>query len=223
VIAIILGSSLFVDITSKSGLFSWIAIKVTKASRGDPLLLLIFYGIMTVIFSAVLNNVTAMIIVGSLTVVSLDKLGRREQLLGFLLIEGLLTNIGGLLTLISSVPNIIIGTVAEISFVTFFIKSAPFVLVATFITLFLGSFLFKIKRLKTEEEKAEARRLVAGFDENDGVESWGFFKFAAAMLVLFILTIATTSVLPGISSLGMGFVAMAFAMVMLCFSPLCSS
>ena len=215
VIAIILGSSLFVDITSKSGLFSWIAIKVTKASRGDPLLLLFFYGLMTVVFSAVLNNVTAMIIIGSLTVVSLDKLGRREQLLGFLLIEGLLTNIGGLLTLISSVPNIIVGTVAEISFVTFFIKSAPFVFVATLITLFLGSMLFKIKRLKTDEEKAEARRLVAGFDENDGVESWGFFRFAAAMLVLFILTIATTSVLPGISSLGMGFVAMAFAMVML--------
>ena len=215
VIAIILGSSLFVDITSKSGLFSWIAIKVTKASRGDPLLLLFFYGLMTVVFSAVLNNVTAMIIVGSLTVVSLDKLGRREQLLGFLLIEGLLTNIGGLLTLISSVPNIIVGTVAEISFVTFFIKSAPFVLVATFITLFLGAKLFKIKRLKTEQEKVEARRLVASFDENDGVESWGFFRFAAAMLVLFILTIATTSVLPGISSLGMGFVAMAFAVVML--------
>ena len=215
VIAIILGSSLFVDITSKSGLFSWIAIKVTKASRGDPLLLLFSYGLMTVVFSAVLNNVTAMIIVGSLTVVSLDKLGRREQLLGFLLIEGLLTNIGGLLTLISSVPNIIVGTVAEISFVTFFIKSAPFVFVATFITLFLGSMLFKIKRLKTDEQKAEARRLVAGFDENDGVESWGFFRFAAAMLVLFILTIATTSVLPGISSLGMGFVAMAFAVVML--------
>ena len=215
VIAIILGSSLFVDITSKSGLFSWIAIKVTKASRGDPLLLLFFYGIMTVVFSAVLNNVTAMIIIGSLTVVSLDKLGRREQLLGFLLIEGLLTNIGGLLTLISSVPNIIVGTVAEISFVTFFIKSAPFVFVATLITLFLGSMLFKIKRLKTDEEKLEAQRLVASFDENDGVQSWGFFKFAAAMLVLFILTIATTSVLPGISSLGMGFVAMAFAVIML--------
>ena len=215
VIAIILGSSLFVDITSKSGLFSWIAIKVTKASRGDPLLLLFFYGIMTVVFSAVLNNVTAMIIIGSLTVVSLDKLGRREQLLGFLLIEGLLTNIGGLLTLISSVPNIIVGTVAEISFVTFFIKSAPFVFVATLITLFLGSMLFKIKRLKTDEEKLEAQRLVASFDENDGVQSWVFFKFAAVMLVLFILTIATTSVLPGISSLGMGFVAMAFAVIML--------
>ena len=56
VIAIILGSSLFVDVTSKCGLFTWIAIKLTKASRGDPLKLLVFYGIMTVVFSAVLNN-----------------------------------------------------------------------------------------------------------------------------------------------------------------------
>jgi Na+/H+ antiporter NhaD/arsenite permease-like protein len=215
VIAIILGSSLFVDVTSRSGLFSWIAIKVTKASQGDPLYLLFFYGIMTVVFSAVLNNVTAMIIVGSLTVVSLDKLGRREQLLGFLLIEGLLTNIGGLLTLISSVPNIIVGTVANISFVTFFLKSAPFVVVSTLITLWMGSLLFDIKRLKSEEEKEEAKRMVASFDENDGVESWGFFKFAAVMLCLFIIVIATTSVLPGVSSLGMGFVAMTFAVIML--------
>lgn len=215
VIAIILGSSLFVDVTSKSGLFTWIAVKVTKASKGDPLLLLFFYGFMTVIFSAVLNNVTAMIIVGSLTVVSLEKLGQRKLLLGFLLIEGLLTNIGGLLTLISSVPNIIVGTVAEISFTTFFLKSAPFVLVSTLITLWMGSLLFNIKRLKTTEEKEEACKLVESFDENDGVKSWAFFKFATVMLVLFILTIATTSALPGISNLGMGFVAMSFATVML--------
>jgi len=36
VITIILGSSLFVDVTSKSGLFTWIAIKLTKTSKGDP-------------------------------------------------------------------------------------------------------------------------------------------------------------------------------------------
>ena len=52
VIAIILGSSLFVDVVSKSGLFTWIAIKLTKASRGDPLLLLTYYCVMTVVFSA---------------------------------------------------------------------------------------------------------------------------------------------------------------------------
>jgi Na+/H+ antiporter NhaD/arsenite permease-like protein len=215
VIAIILGSSLFVDITSKSGLFTWIAIRVTKASRGDPLLLLYFYGTMTVVFSAVLNNVTAMIIVGSLTVVSMDKLKMRDKLLGFLLIEGLLTNIGGLLTLISSVPNIIVGTVAEISFLEFFLKASPYVVLATIVTLMLGARLFGIRRITDTEQRSTARQLVEGFDENDGIESWGFFYFSTAMLVLFIITIATTSVLPYISDLEMGFVAMGFSAVML--------
>ena len=99
VIFIILGSSLFVDVTAKSGLFTWIALRLTKASKGDPLILLVAYGSMTLAFSAVLNNVTAMIIVGSLTSVSLRRLGISDKLLGFLLIEGLLTNVGGLLTL----------------------------------------------------------------------------------------------------------------------------
>ena len=215
VIAIIFGSSLFVDVTSRSGLFTWIAIKVTKASHGDPLRLLAFYGLMTVVFSAVLNNVTAMIIIGSLTAVSLAKLGRKDQLLGFLLVEGLLTNIGGLLTLISSVPNIIIGTAANISFVTFFLKSSPFVLVATVATIWLGARVFKIHSLTSVDQREEAQRLVASFDENDGVESWGFFYFSAGALVLFIVTIATTSILPWVQHLGMSFVALAFGGIML--------
>jgi Na+/H+ antiporter NhaD/arsenite permease-like protein len=215
VIAIILGSSLFVDITSRSGLFTWIAIKVTKSTGGDPLWLLASYGIMTVVFSAVLNNVTAMIIVGSLTAVSLDKLKRSDLLLGFLLVEGLLTNVGGMLTLISSVPNIIVGTEAGISFATFFQCAAPYVLVATIFTIWMGARTFGIKRLQSIEQKLEAAELVSSFDEKDGIESKGFFWFGAIMLVLFITTIATTSYLPYISDLQMGFVAMAFAVIML--------
>ena len=215
VITIILGASLFVDVTSRSGLFTWIAIKLTKASRGDPLKLLWSYGCMTVAFSAVLNNVTAMIIVGSLSAVSLAKLERPDKLLGFLLIEGLLTNIGGLLTLISSVPNIIVGTAAGISFMAFFFKAAPFVAVVTVATLLLGARLFGIRGLATPEEIEEAAQLVAGFDETDGIESRGFFWFGAAMLLLFIVAIATASVTPYVGDLGMGFVALAFAAIML--------
>lgn len=216
VIAIILGSSLFVDATSKSGLFTWVAIKVTKASGGDPLKLLYFYGIMTVVFSAVLNNVTAMIIVGSLTAVSLEKLDRKDKLLGFLLVEGLLTNVGGLLTLISSVPNIIVGTTAEISFATFFLKASPYVAVSTVLTLWMGAKLFGVRKLATQADRETAAQLVASFDEKDGIESWGFFWFGTAMLVLFIICIATASILPGdLKHLGMGFIALAFAGVML--------
>jgi len=215
VIAIILGSSIFVDVTSKSGLFTWIAIKLTKASKGDPLILLCLYGVMTVVFSAVLNNVTAMIIVGTLSGVSLGRLGQSQKLLGFLVTEGLLTNVGGLLTLVSSVPNIIVGSAAGISFLDFFIKSSPYVVVTTALTLWMGARIFGIGRLETAEARAEATELVAGFDENDGIESPGFFWFGAIMTGLFIATIASASVLPVIEELGLGYVALTFAVIAL--------
>ncbi|MCH7685092.1 MAG: hypothetical protein IH899_00165, partial [Planctomycetes bacterium] len=215
VIVILLGSSVFVDVISRSGLFIWLAIKVTKLSRGDPLLLLSYYGVMTVVFSAVLNNVTAMVIVGSLTAVSLDKLGRKDNLLPFLLTEGLLTNVGGLLTLISSVPNIIVGTAANISFISFLLYSAPYVALTTAATIWLAARMFKVRRIKNPEQRRMAAEMVDSFDENDGIESRGFFWFGAVMTALFIVTIATTNVLPWVSDLGMGFVAVAFAMVAL--------
>ena len=215
VITIILGSSIFVDVTSQSGLFTWIAIRLTKKSGGDPYRLLWFYGLMTVVFSAVLNNVTAMIIVGSLTGVSLKKLGREDKLLAFLLVEGLLTNIGGLLTLISSVPNIIVGQAAHISFVKFFLVASPYVALATAVTLIMGAKIGGITRISDPEEKARAQLEVNAFDENDGIQSQGFFWFATAMFMLFILVLASTSVLPVIKELNMGYVAGVFGLIML--------
>ena len=216
VIAIILGSSLFVDVTAKSGLFTWIALRLTKASGGDPLILLVAYGIMTVVFSAVLNNVTAMIIVGSLSGVSLRRLGIADKLLGFLLVEGLLTNVGGLLTLISSVPNIIVGNAAGISFVTFFVTSAPYVVVTTAVTIALGARLFGIRRLADADARAEAARLVAGFDENDGIDSRFRFWFGGASLLMFIVVIASASIPDTLlNDLGMGYVAISFAILAL--------
>jgi Na+/H+ antiporter NhaD/arsenite permease-like protein len=170
---------------------------------------------MTVVFSAVLNNVTAMIIVGTLSAVSLGKLGRPDKLLGFLLVEGLLTNVGGLLTLISSVPNIIVGNAAGISFVTFFIKASPYVLVATVLTIWMGARLFRIEPLADDAARAEAAAQVAGFDENDGIDSRGFFWFGAIMTALFIAAMATASITPYIHELGLGYVALAFAAIAL--------
>jgi Na+/H+ antiporter NhaD/arsenite permease-like protein len=212
VITIILGASLFVEVTSKSGVFSWLAIILTRRSGGDPWWLLMYYGVLTVVFSAVLNNVTAMIIIGSLTTVSLRKLNRTDLLLGFLITEGLLTNIGGLLTLISSVPNIIVGNEAGISFTQFFFVAAPYVAVATAVTLVMAKWKFGIKGLKTDEDKTQAKKLVESFDPAESVSSNRFFWFSVAALVLFIACLAGQAYLPfGLNKLGMGFVALFFA------------
>ncbi len=215
VIAIIVGTGLFVDVTTNSGLFSWIALKVTKLSKGDPLTLLSYYGILTVIFSAFLSNVTAMIIIGSLTAVSLKKLKKSDLLLCFLLIEGFLTNIGGLLTLISSVPNIIIGNTAKITFTAFFLKSAPYVVIASITTIWLGAKIFSIKSLRTDKEKEQAALLISSFDENDGITSKKFFFGSAASFILLIILFATTSQLPYFKDLGLGFVALSFGILSL--------
>jgi Na+/H+ antiporter NhaD/arsenite permease-like protein len=211
VIAIIFGASLFVDVTSKSGLFSYIAIKLTKSSGGDPFRLLFYYGLLTVFFSAVLNNVTAMLIVGSLTAVSLKKLGRNDKLLGFLLVEGLLTNVGGMLTLISSVPNIIVGRAAGIAFMKFFFIAGPYVAVATVGTIFFGARAFGIKRLATLEERQKGAAEVASFDEKDGIESMRFFWVSVVTFVAFIGVLAATPLIPVIRDLDMGYVALFFA------------
>jgi len=216
VITIILGASLFVEVTSRSGVFTWMAITLTRKSGGDPWRLLIFYGLLTVLFSAVLNNVTAMIIIGSLTTVSLKKLNRTELLLGFLLTEGLLTNVGGLLTLISSVPNIIVGKAAGISFGKFFLVAAPYVAITTIVTLLMAKWFFGIKGLETDEEKLEARRMVDSFDPSESIPSQQFFWFSVGALVLFIICLAGQSALPfGLDKLEMGFVALFFAGVVL--------
>lgn len=216
VITIILGASLFVEVTSRSGVFTWMAITLTRKSGGDPWRLMIFYGLLTVLFSAVLNNVTAMIIIGSLTTVSLKKLKRTELILGFLITEGLLTNVGGLLTLISSVPNIIVGKAAGISFAKFFLVAAPYVFVTTIVTLLMARKLFSIESLKTGEERAEARRLVDSFDATESIPSRQFFWFSVGALVCFIGCLAGQAALPfGLHKLEMGFVALFFAGVVL--------
>jgi Na+/H+ antiporter NhaD/arsenite permease-like protein len=148
--------------------------------------------------------------------VSLRRLGISSKLLGFLLIEGLLTNVGGLLTLISSVPNIIVGNAAGISFATFFLKAAPYVAVTTVLTIALGARLFGIHRLAGAEEQADALRLVASFDENDGIDSRFRFWFGVVSLVAFIVVIASASI-PNtlLNDLGMGYVAISFAILAL--------
>ncbi|MFT5681164.1 MAG: Na+/H+ antiporter NhaD/arsenite permease-like protein, partial [Myxococcota bacterium] len=100
-------------------------------------------------------------------------------------------------------------------FFSFFFVSAPFVVVASILTLAVGANQFNIHGLRIDTERAEAQALVDEFDENDGIERPGFFKFAVVMTGLFVITIAATSVLPVIAPLGMGFVALSFAGVML--------
>ena len=216
-IGIIIGSTIFVTLISRSGLFTWISVKILKVSQGDPFRLLICFSGLTVVFSAFLNNVTAMIIVGSLTIVACKKL--KLSAMPFLLAEGIYTNIGGLLTLISSIPNIIVGTAAGIGYAEFLVVAGPYCLIAFVATLYLVRWLFKIQPLKDAEEKTNAKAMVDAFDEWETVKDRKFFYLSAIVLGAIILGFALHSSIPILNQMGLEVIAIIGATVMLVIYP----
>ena len=216
-IGIIIGSTIFVTLISRSGLFTWISVKILKVSQGDPFRLLICFSGLTVVFSAFLNNVTAMIIVGSLTIVACKKL--KLSAMPFLLAEGIYTNIGGLLTLISSIPNIIVGTAAGIGYAEFLVVAGPYCLIAFVATLYLVRWLFKIQPLKDAEEKTDAKAMVDAFDEWETVKDRKFFYLSAIVLGAIILGFALHSSIPILNQMGLEVIAIIGATVMLVIYP----
>lgn len=215
VIGIVIGATVFVEIAARSGIFTWISVKILKLSKGDPFKLLILFAILTAVFSAFLDNITAMIIVGSLTVVACRKLDLDPK--PFLISEGIMTNVGGLLTLISSIPNIIIGKTADISYVKFLIVASPYVVIATAATMIAAKVVFgeKVMPLKSAEDKERNLALVNAFDEWETVKDRAFFFQAIVAVVLVILGFALKAQIPILRDFGIEVVAMGAAVVMM--------
>jgi len=215
VIGIVIGATVFVEIAARSGLFTFISIKMLKASRGDPFRLLIFLSILTAVFSAFLDNITAMIIIGSLTIVACDKLSLDAK--PFLITEGLMTNVGGLLTLISSIPNIIIGQTADISYLKFVIVAAPYTVAALALSLWIARMLFgkSVQPLTDRVKKERNLALVTAFDEWETVKDRRFFYNSIVGVVLVILAFALKSQIPILEDFGIEIVAMLAAAIMM--------
>ena len=218
-IGVIIGTSIFVEIASRSGIFTWSALKLTRRSGGDPFRLLVLYSVLTVLFSAFLNNVTAMIIVGSLTAVSCRRLGLSP--LPFLFCEGILTNVGGLLTLISSLPNIIVGNTAGITFGKFFLVAAPYTVLATAVTIYFARWRFpEIRSLTDEEEILQSADKVAEFDPEEAIRDRGFFGTAWVGMVAVVLGFAFQAQIPVLRDMGLEAVALgAAALFLLLYAP----
>jgi len=215
VIGIVIGATVFVEIAARSGLFTWISVKILKASGGDPFRLLVFLSVLTAIFSAFLDNITAMIIIGSLTIVACRKLELEPR--PFLITEAIMTNVGGLLTLISSIPNIIIGKEANISYLRFLVVAGPYVVIATAVTMIIARKMFSktIRTVTDPVERERNRELVMAFDEWETVKDKRFFYTSIIGVVLVILGFALKSQIPILKDFGVEVVAMLAAVLMM--------
>ncbi len=116
-ILLLLGMMMLVHISSKSGIFAWLNVKIASWTKGNPLAIFLFFSFITAFLSAFLDNVTTVILIVPLTIELMRGMGKDPK--PYIFAEIIFSNIGGGLTLIGDPPNIIIGGATGYNFLDF--------------------------------------------------------------------------------------------------------
>lgn len=116
-IGVLVGMMIFVAIVRQSGMFEYIAVRAAKAVHGDPWKIMVAFTLITALLSAILDNVTTVLLVGPMSIAIARML--KIDPVPFLMGQILASNVGGTATLIGDPPNIMIGSAAHLSFMDF--------------------------------------------------------------------------------------------------------
>jgi len=149
VIFLLAGMMIIANVLKETGVFQWMALKAVRSGKGDPFRVLILLSLITALSSALLDNVTTVILIAPVTLFVASTL--RVSPIPFLIAEILASNIGGMATLIGDPPNILIGSAAGIDFVTFAVNMGPISLIILLAFIPLARFLFK-KELSAQDQ-----------------------------------------------------------------------
>lgn len=157
VVFLLVSMMIIVAITTRSGVFTWIANELLKFVKGHPVKILFALGIFTAVVSALLDNVTTVILILPVTFAISKQLDINP--LPYLITEIFSSNIGGTATLIGDPPNIIIGSAAGFSFMDFIKELSGVVMVILVAVLFVVYLLFRKKLVTTQEKMAKAANI----------------------------------------------------------------
>lgn len=164
VIVLLLGMMLIVAVLQRTGLFDYLAIWASKRARGRPFRVLVILVLVTALASAVLDNVTTVLLIAPVTFLVCERLA--VPVAPFLIAEALASNIGGTATLVGDPPNIIIASRAGLSYNDFLIHLAPLVLVLLVVFVGLCRWLFR-DAFRYDPSRAET---VMTLRERDAIE-----------------------------------------------------
>jgi Na+/H+ antiporter NhaD/arsenite permease-like protein len=154
-IALLTGMMILVNITRKSGVFQYVAFWAARRAEGIPWKLMVMLSVVTAVLSALLDNVTTVLLVTPVTLMVARELQVAPY--PFLFAEVFASNIGGTSTLIGDPPNILIGSATGLSFNDFVTNLAPVVVVIMGLQL-LATHLIWGRRMHASDE-ARARVL----------------------------------------------------------------
>ncbi len=138
-----------VSIMIPTGGFEAIAYKIAYLSKGRLYTLMVLMGTAVAVISLMLDNVTTVVIFGPIIILIASSL--KVSPIPYLLTAALLSDTGGVATLVGDPPNLMIGSAKGIDFTTFFTHMGGVVLVAYISTVIALKFLFK-KELSQKPE-----------------------------------------------------------------------
>ena len=180
-IGLLTGMMLMVKLTEATGVYNYLAIRAGQISRGRPFAVVVSLATTTAVLSAFLDNLTTVLLMVPITFLLADALDIDP--IPLVVIEIIVSNIGGTATLIGDPPNILIAGATDLSFMDFVVNLAPIAAV-TFVVVTAVLYLVFRSRLQVEES---ARDRVLSLDAHRSIEDRDEMRRTVPILVLTIL------------------------------------
>jgi len=186
-VGLLFGMMMLVALMEETGVFQYLGVYVARKTKGNPWLLLISLGLLTAFLSMILDNVTTIVLITPITIIiaRLISISPLPLLMG----EAILSNVGGVGTLVGDPPNIMIGSAsaAGFSFNTFLVYALPVALVSLAVVLVIYRFLFK-EELSQEPQDIERLMAMNPADAvKDPVKLKKLLLVFAAVIAMFFL------------------------------------
>lgn len=156
-LGLLVGMMIVVGITRRTGVFQYLGLTAVRLAKGEPIRILIALASVTALLSALLDNVTTVLLIVPITFTIVDKLNLDAT--PFLVSQIFASNIGGTSTLIGDPPNIMIGSQTHLGFMDFAINLAPVVIIIHIATMFVFYLLYRKKFEINQELKKELMEL----------------------------------------------------------------
>jgi len=185
-IGLLTGMMIIVGITRDSGVFQYLAIRSAKVVKADPWGILVMMMIVTALLSALLDNVTTVLLVAPITLLITDTL--KISAYPYLFAEIFASNIGGTATLIGDPPNIMIGSATGLGYNDFLFNLAPIAVFILIITMIPIYFIWG-KHLKADADLIDK---VMKYREIDAIKDWVLLKKS-----LFVMTMVMIGFIVG--------------------------
>ena len=185
-LGIIIGMMIFTIIAKESGIFQYLALKVIKYSKGNPLILLITLSFLAGFLSSILDEITTLLFLANITLAITYILGISP--LPFLISEIIFANIGGLATYIGTPVDIMIGSAANLNFYDFIYHMTPISLILVIVNIFYLINFFK-NTLRKNNIPTEIISRLNKIDEKKAITNPALFK--NSLLILSIVLIAS--------------------------------